>query len=176
MAATWAYLGWHFGWGPELLQALVLATLLWTLSWIDLETGLLPDSLTLPGLVAGLLFSLSAGHLLDSLIGAGLGYGFLWLVARVFLLLSGREGMGHGDFKLLAMLGAFFGWQALPLILLFSSLSGAVIGGAYLVLVRRDARAAIPFGPFLAVAGMIWLLWGEELLSWYFLVSEKWAG
>ena len=95
------------------------------------------------------------------------GYGVFWLVARAFLLMTKREGMGYGDFKLLAMLGAFLGWQALPFIVLVSSLIGAVGGGTYLGLSRRDMRAAIPYGPFLAVAGVAWLLWGEQATRWY---------
>jgi len=168
MGATWAYLAWHFGWGLALVSALILATLLWALTWIDLEKGLLPDAITVPGIALGMLFASLAGHGLASLIGAVSGYGIFWLVAKLFLAVSGREGMGHGDFKLLAMLGAFFGWQALPAIIFVSSFSGAVCGGLYLLLARRHARTPIPFGPYLAAAGMVWLLWGEGLMSWYF--------
>ena len=167
MGASWAGLAWHLGPTPQLLMALVLVSLLWVLTLIDLETGLLPDVLTLPGIVIGLGFSAWTGDAVASLIGAVAGYGVFWLVARAFLLMTKREGMGYGDFKLLAMLGAFLGWQALPFIVLVSSLIGAVGGGTYLGLSRRDMRAAIPYGPFLAVAGVAWLLWGEQATRWY---------
>jgi len=167
MGASWAGLAWHFGPTPELLMALVLVSLLWVLTLIDLETGLLPDVLTLPGIVIGLGFSAWTGDIVAALIGAVAGYGVFWLVARAFLLFTGREGMGYGDFKLLAMLGAFLGWQALPFIVLVSSLLGAVVGGLYLWLSRQGMRAAIPYGPFLAVAGVVWLLWGEQATRWY---------
>ncbi len=171
MGMSWAFLAWHFGPSPQLLMALVLFFLLWVLSVIDLETGLLPNALTFPGIAIGLAFSWWLGDgwqgLLDAGIGALAGYGVFWLVARVFLLLTGREGMGYGDFKLLAMLGAFMGWQALPFIVFASSLVGAVLGSVFLLLARRGLRAEIPFGPYLAVAGMVWLLWGGLLLDWY---------
>lgn len=167
MGLTWGYLAWHFGWHPQLAMALVLATALWVLTWIDLETGLLPDAITLPGIVVGLAFGFWFGHGLDSIIGAVAGYGVFWLVAKAFLWITGREGMGYGDFKLLAMLGAFLGWQALPLIIFLASVSGAVIGSAYLLLSRKQMQNPIPFGPYLALAGMIWLLWGPAWVHWY---------
>ncbi|MDX8407632.1 MAG: prepilin peptidase [Mariprofundaceae bacterium] len=171
MGISWAFLAWHFGPTPQLLMALVLFFLLWVLTVIDLETGLLPNALTFPGIVIGLAFSWWLGDgwqgLLDAGLGAVAGYAVFWLVARIFLLLTGREGMGYGDFKLLAMLGAFMGWQALPFIVFASSLVGAVLGSVFLLLARRGLRAEIPFGPYLALAGMIWLLWGEPLLDWY---------
>jgi len=167
MGVSWAALAWHFGPTLVLLEALVLFFLLWVLNFIDLETGLLPDVLTFPGIALGLVFSWWLGDWQDGLIGAIVGYGIFWLVARVFLLLTGREGMGYGDFKLLAMLGAFMGWQALPFIVFASSLVGAVVGSAFLLLARRGFRAEIPFGPYLALAGMVWFLWGREILYWY---------
>ncbi len=167
LGLLWGYLGWRFGWRPELAMALTLSFLLWTLTWIDLETTLLPDALTLPGVALGLAFAWWLGDWRASLIGAVAGYGIFWLVARVFLLLTGREGMGYGDFKLLAMLGAFLGWQALPFVIFLASVSGAIIGGLWLWLTRESARAPIPFGPFLAAAGMVWMLWGRALLGWY---------
>lgn len=167
MGASWGFLAWHFGPAPQLAMGLVLVSLLWVLTFIDLETGLLPDIITLPGIAAGLLFSFWTGGPADSLLGAAAGYGLFWLVARVFLLLTGREGMGYGDFKLLAMLGAFFGWQALPFIIFVSAFCGAVIGGIYLLVGRYHARAEIPFGPYLALAGMLWLLTGPDIWQWY---------
>jgi len=167
LGLTWAYLAWHFGWGLPLLMALVLSMMLWTLTWIDLETGLLPNAITFPGIAIGILFGSISGHIQDSVIGAIAGYGVFWLVARVFLLLTRREGLGYGDFKLLAMLGAFLGWQALPFTIFLASAVGAIIGSLYLLLARKHGRTQIPFGPYLAVSGMVWLLWGPGLLGWY---------
>ncbi|HXH64085.1 MAG TPA: prepilin peptidase [Mariprofundaceae bacterium] len=167
MGASWAALAWHFGPTLALPMALVLVTLLWILTLIDLETGLLPDALTLPGIGVGLGFSFWLGDPVASLIGAVAGYGIFWLVARVFVLVTGREGLGYGDFKLLAMLGAFFGWKSLPFIVFTSSLAGAVVGGLYLWLGRRGMRVAVPYGPFLAAGGVAWLLWGQDSLRWY---------
>ena len=167
MGASWGLLAWHFGPALQLVMALLLVSLLWVLTFIDLETGLLPDTITLPGIAVGLLFSFWTGEPVDSLVGAVAGYGLFWLVSRVFLLLTGREGMGYGDFKLLAMLGAFFGWQALPFIIFVSAFCGAVIGGIYLLVSRRHVRAEIPFGPYLALAGMLWLLTGPDIWQWY---------
>jgi len=167
MGASWAALAWYFGPQPVLAMAIVFITLLWILTLIDLETFLLPDVLTLPGIVIGIGFAFWLGYGVDSLIGAACGYGVLWLVARLFLLLTGREGMGYGDFKLLAMLGAFLGWQALPFIILVSSLVGAIIGSLYLLLSKKEARTEIPFGPYLAAAGVLYLLWGPQAMRWY---------
>jgi len=167
MGLSWLGLAWHYGLTMELALALVLVSMLWILTLIDLEKGLLPDMLTLPGVVIGCLFGLWFGHFIDSIIGAVAGYGFFWLVARLFLLASGREGMGYGDFKLLAMLGAFFGWQALPFIVFMASLTGALIGGICLVFSHRYIRSEIPFGPWLALAGVLWMLWGPEWIHAY---------
>ncbi len=173
MGASWAFLAWHFGPTPQLLMALVLFFWLWVLTFIDLETGLLPDVLTFSGMALGLAFSFWIGDWKSSLIGMVAGYGVFWLVARLFLLVTGREGMGYGDFKLLAMLGAFLGWQALPFVVFASSLVGAVAGSLWLLVSRKGARAEIPFGPYLALAGMIWLIWGHELLAWYLRAAGK---
>jgi len=167
MGVSWGLLAWHFGPTPALAVALTLFFLLWVLSFIDLETGLLPNVLTYPGIALGLMFSWWLGDWQDALIGAIAGYGIFWLIARLFLLLTGREGMGYGDFKLLAMLGAFMGWQALPFIILASSVVGTVAGVVFLLLAKKGLRAEIPFGPYLAVAGMIWFVWGDAVLSWY---------
>lgn len=167
MGLSWAGLAWRYGFSPMLLQALLLASLLWILTLIDLETGLLPNVLTFPGIAIGLGFSFWLGYWQDALIGVVLGYGVFWLVARLFLMVTGREGMGYGDFKLLAMLGAFMGWQALPFIVFASSLVGAVVGILFLSLSHKDMRTEIPFGPYLAAAGMVWFLWGAGILQWY---------
>jgi len=167
MGLSWAGLAWKFGFSPLLLQALVLVSLLWILTLIDLETGLLPNLLTFPGIAAGLLFSFWLGYFQDAVIGALVGYGAFWLVAKLFLLFTGREGMGYGDFKLLAMLGAFMGWQALPFVIFASSLVGAVVGTLFILLTRRMMRAEIPFGPYLAASGVVWFLWAGEIFQWY---------
>lgn len=176
LGVTWALLPLHFGWSMELAMALVLTLLLWVLAWIDLETGLLPNAVTFPGIAVGILFGIALGHGQDNVIGAVAGYGIFWAVARAFLLMTGREGLGYGDFKLLAMLGAFLGWQSLPFIIFLASFSGAVISGTYLLISRKHARIPIPFGPYLAMAGLIWLVWGVELLHWYLDVSKAWTG
>lgn len=167
MGLSWGMLAWHYGAGPILLQALCLFFLLWVLTFIDLETGLLPNVLTFPGIALGLGFSLWMGDWQSSLIGAVAGYSVFWLVARLFLWITGREGMGYGDFKLLAMLGAFMGWQALPFIVFASSVIGALVGSLFLLLARRGFHTEIPFGPYLAVAGMVWFIWSESVLAWY---------
>ena len=167
MAVSWAWLAWHFGATPMLLQSIVLISLLWILTLIDLETGLLPNVLTLPGIVVGLLFAWWLGDIESALIGAVAGYTAFWLIARVFSLVMGVEAMGYGDFKLLAMLGAFMGWQALPFIVFMSSFIGAIVGIIYLKLTQQGKQTPIPFGPYLALAGMFWFLWGEAVLRWY---------
>jgi len=167
MGLSWLGLAWHYGLTMELALALALVSMLWILTLIDLEKGLLPDILTLPGIVIGCMFGLWFGHFIDSIIGAVAGYGFFWLVARLFLLATGREGMGYGDFKLLAMLGAFLGWQALPFVVFMASLTGALIGGICLILSHRHVRTEIPFGPWLALAGVLWMLWGPEWIHAY---------
>ncbi|MFQ5518765.1 MAG: prepilin peptidase, partial [Mariprofundus sp.] len=170
MGLSWGALAWHYGLSLELAVAASLFFLLWVLTFIDLETGLLPNALTYPGIALGLVFSYwlggwQAGQ--DAVIGAVAGYAVFWSIARLFLMLTGREGMGYGDFKLLAMLGAFMGWQALPFIILMSSIVGTLVGLVFLRLSKLGLRAEIPFGPYLAVAGMIWFVWGSELLDWY---------
>ena len=147
---------------------------LWLLSWslvalsgIDIDTQLLPDDITLPLLWAGLLFNLFHGPvpIADAVLGAAAGYLLLWSVYWLFRLVTGKEGMGFGDFKLLAALGAWLGWQSLPLIILLSSLVGACIGIALVVLRGRDRAQPLPFGPYLAAAGWITLLWGDLLMA-----------
>ncbi|CAH0534437.1 Type 4 prepilin-like proteins leader peptide-processing enzyme [Vibrio stylophorae] len=150
--------------------ALVFATFaLISLTLIDLDEMLLPDQITLPLMWAGILLALlnlSPLSLEQSVIGAMAGYLSLWSVYWAFKLLTGKEGMGYGDFKLLAALGAWGGWQILPLVILISSLLGAVVG---VIMMRRNPEqgGAIPFGPYLAAAGWIALLWGPEIIAWY---------
>lgn len=165
---------WVLGPTPAMLAALAFTWTLVAMSLIDLDHKLLPDSMTLPLLWAGLLLSLFAfggeppfADLRSSVIGAAAGYLSLWSVYQVFKLLTGREGMGYGDFKLLAALGAWLGWQRLPVVILLSAGVGAVVGIALIVLGGRSRQAAIPFGPYLAAAGWIALLWGQDLMDWY---------
>jgi len=160
---------WHFGPGLAAMGAAVLSWALICLASIDLDHQLLPDVITLPLLWLGLGLSLH-GVYVDShaaIIGAMAGYLGLWLVFQGFKLLTGKEGMGYGDFKLLALLGAWLGWQALPLVVLLSSLVGASVGIAMVVARSRDRRAPIPFGPYLAVAGWVALIWGPSILDAY---------
>ncbi|WP_323884401.1 prepilin peptidase [Aeromonas hydrophila] len=155
------------GWG--LLAALLLTWILVALTFIDLDKMLLPDQLTLPLLWGGLLFNLAGGFapLADAVIGAMAGYLVLWSLYWAFKLLTGKEGMGYGDFKLLAALGAWLGWQALPIVLLLSSLVGAFIGIGLILLRNHHQNKPIPFGPYLAIAGWIALLWGDTITRWY---------
>jgi leader peptidase (prepilin peptidase)/N-methyltransferase len=155
------------GWGT--LAALLLTWVLVALTFIDLDKMLLPDQLTLPLLWGGLLFNLAGGFvpLADAVIGAMAGYLVLWSLYWAFKLLTGKEGMGYGDFKLLAALGAWLGWQALPIVLLLSSLVGAIIGIGLILLRNHHQGKPIPFGPYLAIAGWIALLWGDNITRWY---------
>lgn len=156
-------------WGWPLLFALVLVWALLALTVIDLNTMLLPDQITLPLLWLGLLVNVGGAFtsLPDAVIGAAAGYMTLWLVYQGFRLITGREGMGFGDFKLLGALGAWMGWQALPGIILMSSLVGAVVGISLMLLHKKDASMAIPFGPYLAAAGVIWLFFGNIISTAY---------
>jgi leader peptidase (prepilin peptidase)/N-methyltransferase len=159
----------HFGGTGQTMAALAFTWVMIPLCVIDYDTQLLPDCLTLPLLWAGLGLSL-AGIFVDSqtsIIGAISGYLCLWAVYHIFKLATGREGMGYGDFKLLAAIGAWVGWQALPVVILFSSVVGATTG-IFLILVKgRQRGQPIPFGPFLASAGWISLLWGQDILDIY---------
>lgn len=158
--------------GPTVLAAggIVLCWALIALTAIDIEHQLLPDDITLPLLWAGLLFNLGPGDvaIADAVLGAAAGYLLLWSIYWLFRLLTGKEGMGYGDFKLLAALGAWLGWQALPLVILLSSLVGAVVGMAGILLLKRGRDVPIPFGPYLAAAGWLALLWGEPLVAAWF--------
>ncbi|MES2684264.1 MAG: A24 family peptidase [Pseudomonadota bacterium] len=157
---------WRFGYGSELLGALALTWALVALAFIDLDTQLLPDDITLPLLWGGLLFALLGGlvPLASAVIGAIAGYLALWLVYWGFKLATGKEGMGYGDFKLLAALGAWLGWQSLPQIILLSSIVGAISGIVLVVFKRQQRGAAMPFGPFLAAAGWLALM-GVDVLA-----------
>lgn len=163
------YLGLQFGVSIMLVGALLLSWALIALAVIDIDTQLLPDDITLPLLWLGLLFNLATGMvpLADAVLGAVAGYLLLWSLYWAFKLLTGKEGMGYGDFKLLAALGAWLGWQSLPIIILLSSLVGAVAGIALIVATRRGRDMPIPYGPYLAAAGWISLVWGDLINTTY---------
>jgi leader peptidase (prepilin peptidase)/N-methyltransferase len=164
-----AFLVWHFGSGIAGLAALLFAYLLITLTFIDADTQLLPDDITFPLLWCGLLFNISNTFtpLSDAVIGAVAGYLSLWSVYWLFKLITGKEGMGYGDFKLLAALGAWLGWKMLPVIILLSSLVGALVGIGLIVFAKRGRNNPIPFGPYLAAAGLLTLLYGPTIVQAY---------
>ncbi|MBE0482250.1 MAG: prepilin peptidase [Bacterioplanes sp.] len=161
---------WVFPWGWELAAMLIFTWLLISLTVIDIDHQLLPDQLTFALLWLGLLVN-SQGlfvSLHDAVYGAVVGYGALWSVFWLFKLATGKDGMGYGDFKLLAALGAWLGVQALPMIILLSSVVGAVVGILGILILGRDKNIPIPFGPYLAAAGWIAALWGNDISAWYF--------
>jgi len=160
---------WKWGVSVQTVGALLLIWTLVALAFIDLDTTLLPDSLTLPLLWLGLLFNLGGyfASLPEAVVGAMAGYLVLWSVYWLFKLATGKEGMGYGDFKLLAAIGAWLGWQMLPVTLLLSSVVGAAIGIAMIVLVKHDRRVPIPFGPYLAGGGLVALFFGADLTHAY---------
>ena len=160
---------WKWGVTIQTLGAILLIWTLVALAFIDLDTTLLPDSLTLPLLWLGLLFNLSGvfTSLPHAVIGAMVGYGVLWSVYWLVKLATGKDGMGFGDFKLLAALGAWLGWELLPVTLLLSSVVGALVGVAMIVFVKHDRRTPIPFGPYLAGGGLVALFFGENMTQAY---------
>lgn len=160
---------WHLGAGFAAIGGLILTWYLIALFFIDADTYLLPDSLTLPLIWLGLLFNIHGTFvpLADAVIGAIAGYVSLWSVFWIFKLVTGKEGMGYGDFKLLAALGAWFGWQMLPAIILLSSVAGALLGIVMIVLARHGWGKPMPFGPYLALAGFLALFSGKYLLALY---------
>ncbi len=167
-----AIVAWHFGFDWACLGALLLTWSLITISFIDIDHQLLPDSITLPLMWLGIIFSFFTVYtdLHASVIGAIAGYLSLWLVFHGFKIVTGKEGMGYGDFKLLAALGAWLGWTLLPTIVLLSSFVGAVVGISLIVFRKHQRDIPIPFGPYLAAAGWIALMWGQQInvlyLSW----------
>ena len=171
-AITCTIAAWHFGANAQGMFAVLFTYILIAALFIDLDTMLLPDQLTLPLLWLGLL--LSTQHVfvgpVEAIIGAAAGYLSLWSVYWLFKLVTGKEGMGYGDFKLLAALGAFTGWQGLPIIILLSSVVGAILGITIMIVQGKDRNLAIPFGPYLAIAGWIALLYQititEGYLNW----------
>jgi leader peptidase (prepilin peptidase)/N-methyltransferase len=173
--AAFAAVAWHFGFGLSAALAFVLTAYLIALTGIDIDRQLLPDILTIPLLWIGLVASLwqVAGQaappagLRDAVIGAAAGYAFLWLVFQLFRLATGKEGMGYGDFKLFAAIGAWLGWQMLPLVLMLAAAVGAVVGLAMMAASRLGRGVPIPFGPYLAGAAWIALLWGPDIVDNY---------
>jgi len=173
-ALTGALIGlvaWQFGYTYTTLFAWAFTLALIALTFIDFDTQLLPDDITLPLLWLGLLFNLNNGFidLQSAVIGAVVGYLILWSVYWLFKIVTGKEGMGYGDFKLLAAIGAWFGWQLIPAVILLSSVLGAVIGIGLIVFRGKEGGTAIPFGPFLALGGIAALFFGQQLASFYLM-------
>ena len=164
-----ATLAWHFGPSWQFVFASILTFVLVALTGIDLDEMLLPDQMTLPLLWLGLIINLNHTFAspTDAIIGAVVGYLSLWSIFWLFKIITGKEGMGYGDFKLLAVFGAWLGWQMLPLVILLSSLVGAVVGVTMIVSKRLKQGNPIPFGPYIAAAGWIALLFGQQIVDWY---------
>jgi len=171
-----AICAWHFGFGWEALMAIALTFTLVAISLIDIDHQIIPDSIVIPLVWAGLLMSLfhplaGADTLFvapqEAIVGALAGYLSLWSVYQLFKLVTGKEGMGYGDFKLLAALGAWLGWQMLPIVILLSAVVGATVGIAMIVFRGRDRQLPIPFGPYLAAAGWVTMLYGESIWNAY---------
>jgi len=175
-----AWVAWHFGFGVAAACGLLITWSLIALTGIDIDHQLLPDGITLPLMWAGLLAAVILGPVdgspipvsaRDALVGAASGYVSLWLVFHAFRLVTGKEGMGYGDFKLFAAFGAWLGWKLLPLVILVSALAGAVIGSLMIVLRGRDRSVPMHFGPYLAAAGWIAMMYGDVLVDGYLRVS-----
>jgi len=164
-----AYIAWRFGVSAMTFAALVFCWSLIALTFIDADTQLLPDQITQPLIWLGLLMNLGGlfTDLPSALIGATAGYLSLWSIYWLFKLITGKEGMGYGDFKLLAAIGAWLGWSMLPVVILLSSLVGAIVGISLIVFARHARSQPIPFGPYLAGGGLIALFWGQDLTQAY---------
>jgi leader peptidase (prepilin peptidase)/N-methyltransferase len=175
-----AWVAWHFGFGAPAACALLITWTLIALTGIDIDHQLLPDNMTLPLMWAGLVAAVAIGPVAgaalpaspkDAIIGAAAGYLSLWLVFHAFKLVTGKEGMGYGDFKLFAALGAWLGWKVLPVIIILSAATGAVLGLLMIALRGRDRSAPIPFGPYLAAAGWLAMMYGDSLVNGYLRIS-----
>ncbi len=168
-AVLYGFVAWRFGMNLAMIGGLVFVSAAICLTFIDADTQLLPDSITLPLIWLGLLLNLAGAFtdLNSAVLGAVAGYLSLWLVYWAFKLATGKEGMGYGDFKLLAAIGAWLGWQMLPLVILLSSLVGAVVGIVLIVAAKHGRNVPIPFGPYLAAAGVLALFYGRELTGFY---------
>jgi len=159
----------RYGLNYQYAAMLLFTGALVTVSFIDLEHQIIPDRISLPGIAAGLTNAVIMGHisLVDSLIGIFAGGGILFLIGKAYQLITGREGMGGGDVKLLAMIGAWLGWKSLAFVALFASLTGAVLGSAFLFLSGKGYRVRIPFGPFLCLGALFYLFFGRQFVNWY---------
>ncbi|HOY70350.1 MAG TPA: A24 family peptidase [Methylotenera sp.] len=171
-ALTGALIGlvaYKYGYSATTFFAWIFVFALIALTFIDFDTQLLPDDITLPLLWLGILFNLNGGltDLKSAVIGAMAGYLILWSIYWLFKLVTGKEGMGYGDFKLLAAIGAWFGWKILPAVILLSSVMGTIIGVGLIVLAKRGREVPMPFGPFLALGGIAALFFGQQLASYY---------
>jgi leader peptidase (prepilin peptidase)/N-methyltransferase len=175
-----AWVAWHFGFGASAACALLVTWSLIALTGIDIDHQLLPDNITVPLMWAGLLSAVVIGPIpgaampvspTDAVIGAAAGYTSLWLVFHAFKLVTGKEGMGYGDFKLFAALGAWLGWKVLPLVIVLSAATGAILGILMITLQGRDRREPMPFGPYLAAAGWLAMMYGDSLLTGYLRIS-----
>lgn len=162
-------IAWQFGYSSLTLAGWFFTFALIALTFIDFDTFLLPDDITLPLLWLGLLYNLNGGFTLiqSAVAGAVAGYLILWSIYWLFKLVTGKEGMGYGDFKLLAAIGAWFGWQLLPAVILLSSLAGSIIGIGMIILAKQGRSVPIPFGPYLALGGVAALFWGPQLARFY---------
>lgn len=182
MAISWRYpavelisalliglIAWKFGYSLNMLAGSVFALAMLTLTFIDLDKQLLPDDITLPILWLGLIFNLNTGFtdIKSAVIGAAAGYLILWSVYWLFKLITGKEGMGYGDFKMLAAIGAWFGWTMIPTVILLSSVSGSIVGIGLIIFAKHGRSTAIPFGPYLALSGIAALFWGAQLSRFY---------
>jgi leader peptidase (prepilin peptidase) / N-methyltransferase len=163
------FVAWRYGFTVNALAAVIFVWAMIALSFIDLDTFYLPDDITLPLLWAGLLANLAAlfADLPSAVLGAVAGYLTLWCVFWAYKLATGKEGMGFGDFKLLAAIGAWLGWKMLPVVILLSSFLGALIGIALIIFARHGRNTPIPFGPYLALGGLVALFWGQALVDYY---------
>ena len=168
-AAVSGYIAWRFGFTGMTAAALVFAWAMIALAFIDLDTFYLPDDITLPLIWLGLLVNLGGTFvdLQSAVIGAAVGYLALWSVYWAFKLATGKEGMGYGDFKLLAAIGAWLGWKMLPVVILLSSFVGAAVGICLMVFAQHGRNVPIPFGPYLALSGLIAMFWGNALVQYY---------
>ena len=168
-----AFVVFHFGWSLQAAFAVLLSWALVTLSFIDFDHQLLPDDIVMPMLWLGLGLSLIPVFALpaDAIIGAIAGYLALWCVFKLFKAVTGKEGMGYGDFKLLALFGAWLGWQYLPQIVLISTLVGSFVGLSLIIFTKQNSQKPIPFGPYIAVAGWIAMLWGDQINTAYLRMS-----
>jgi leader peptidase (prepilin peptidase) / N-methyltransferase len=175
-----AWVAWHFGFGASAACALLVTWSLIALTGIDIDHQLLPDNITVSLMWAGLLSAVVIGPIrgaampvspTDAVIGAAAGYTSLWLVFHAFKLVTGKEGMGYGDFKLFAALGAWLGWKVLPLVIVLSAATGAILGILMITLQGRDRREPMPFGPYLAAAGWLAMMYGDSLLTGYLRIS-----